>query len=56
MAPFNEDLRSLLFARGGLMEILDAGGDESNNEKRRNILFAEILLFSLCCFKEERAN
>lgn len=38
MAPLSgDDFRSFLLGRGGLIEIFDEGGDESNREKRRNI-------------------
>lgn len=36
--PLRDDFRSILFSRGGLIEILAGGGDESKSEKRRNIL------------------
>lgn len=43
MAPLRGDFRSLIF--GGLIEIREAGGDESNSEKRRNIFnFYDCLL------------
>lgn len=45
-APFKGDFRiDLLLGRGGFIDILDAGGDESNKEKRRNILFAQVFTF-----------